>query len=141
MEAIVIDKRERIHVRVARNRDGASIAALSWQVDAQLDANWAQIEPYWLVAENDAGICGAVQLCPGLPVGRLEMLYTDQHITKRQRARVVRALLLAGAAQLKRMGAQYVAGHVAYGRRSFRDILYRRGARPVSDGTIYLRRI
>ena len=64
--------RTTIDVRLAQNEDGIAIAALIKEMGFAgiQDLDWSDIYPYWLVAEMDGEIVGAVERDHHLAVRR-----------------------------------------------------------------------
>ena len=131
-----------IEIRVAENSDAAAIERLSkaggFAVD---DLDWSDIYPYWLVAENGAGVIGCIQVSLGKPIGRLEMLNVNTDLTHRERAMTVKKLVLGGSATLKKSGAQIAMGAVPFELKSYKKLLKKRGAVVVGRANIMIRRI
>ncbi len=97
-------------VRLAINADGPRIG----EMHGPNKLDWSKVEPYWLVAELDNEIVGALQMQHGLPVGRLEELTIDAELNPRQRAMVWRQLALVGIRTLMENGSQLVALFIAF---------------------------
>ena len=129
-------------IRMAQDEDGETIRDLVTGTGFTIDdLDWSKVHPYWLVAENGAGVVGCIQVCAGLPVGHLEMLGTDQALSGSQRAKAVKALLLYGAATLQQAGAGLAMGVIPFEMRSYTKILTRRGVRVVNRGNIVAKRL
>ena len=84
---------------------------------------------------------GCLQLCPGKPVGRMELLSVDQGLGPRQRAEIVKGLVYDGMAALKVSGAQAVACLINFEAKSFKRILKKRGAVVLTSGNLLIRRV
>lgn len=135
-------KREAVTIRAATNADGEKIGELSWAAGFTIEGiDWSCVEPNWLVAEYGGDVVGAVQLCPGKPIGRIELLSIDQRLPHRAKSTVVRELLFAACRVLRSLGAQFVSGLVDDTRESFMQVLSRRGVRKLSTGVIYLLKV
>lgn len=131
-----------LNIRMAQNTDGETIQSLVQHAGFTIDGiDWSDVYPYWLVAENGAGVIGCIQVLPAKPMGWLEMLGTDQALSDPQRAKAVKALVIAGSAMLKQAGAQLAIGVIPFEMRSYTKILKRRGARVVSRGNIIAKRL
>lgn len=131
-------------VRLARNDDGDSIAALLQQVgwDVQnVEVDWRDIYPYWLVAEQDGVFIGCIQTLLSKPVGRLEFLAVRPDLSHQLQALTVRALILGGSATLKAHGVSLVAGTVPHELKSYKRILKNRGAVVIGTGAVILKRL
>lgn len=134
--------RPTVTIRAATNADGERIGWLSWQAGFTIDdLDWSVVEPNWLVAERDGRVIGAVQMCPGRPIGRLELLSIEQSLPHYTKGRVVRALLYAGCRVLRSLGSQFVSGLVVPTREGFCEVLEARGVRKLTTGNIYLMKV
>ena len=139
---MVLTQRPTIIVRAATDDDAPRVGWLAYQAGVTLDGlDWSRVAPYWLVAEQEGELVGAVQLCPSLPIAGLEMLSVSHALPHKTKAATVKMLLLMGCATLQRMGAQYVRGVVGPRRQSFIKILLKRGAIHLSDGGVYLMKV
>lgn len=126
-----------IRVRFARDSEGMAIAQMVHASHAGVpNVPWDKVYPSWAVAEKDGEIVGCVQVCYGVPIGRLEFLSFIPNLPFRTRALGVRALLEMGELALKKMGAQVIAGTLGFDQRGFRDILKSRGCSVVMSGNI-----
>lgn len=131
-----------LNIRLATDKDGLEIGDLVWRGGFRVDGiDWTDIGPYWLVAENGDGIVGCIQVCPGKPIGRMEFLVADEKLTHRERATVVKALDIQGCATLSLWGSQAASGMVPFKHKGYKRILKRRGARVMSSGNMFLKRL
>lgn len=131
-------------VRVAKNSDGERISELVRQAGfdiPNLDLDWTQIEPYWLVAEHEGSVIGCIQTCPGRPIGRLEMLAIDPEVTGHLKGETVRELLVSGLTTLRLSGAQLACGMVPFDMKSYKRVLKKRGAVIIADGNMLAKRL
>lgn len=130
-------------VRAARNTDGEAIHAL---VDATTmrygyklpPCNWAHIEPFWYVAEVAGLLLGAVQVCIGRPVARVELLAIRPGLSQRKKAKVMKVLLAQVAVALTLDGATLVSTLIPEADKGFQTILERHGARQAVKGRMML---
>ena len=130
------------NIRLATNADGPEIGELVEAGGFRVDGiDWSDIEPYWLVAENGAGIIGCLQVLPGKPIGRIEFLVVDEGLSHRERALVSKALGIQGYATLKMAGSQAASNLVNFKDKGFKRILKRRGARVMASGNMFLKRL
>ena len=130
-----------MNIRLAQNSDGETIQALVQHAGFTIDGiDWSDVYPYWLVAENGAGVVGCIQVLPAKPIGHLEMLSTRID-NPREQARVVKKLLIGGLASLKAGGSQIAMGVVPFELRSYKRILKNRGAVVVNRGNIMAKRL
>lgn len=133
------DRRTHIMVRAAVDADGEQIGALVWRAGFTVESiDWTHIQPYWLVAEVNGTILGAIQMCPGKPMARLELLSIDEGVRLILKGRLVKMLLRTACYAMQRAGAQIVCGVIPGRLASYRTVLERHGARKLSDGTMYL---
>lgn len=129
-------------IRLATNSDGDAIHRLVTDAGFAVDGiDWGVVYPYWLVAEQDAEVIGCIQVCIGIPIGRLEMLSVSRDLSHPLRAIVVKSLLLAGAATLKKAGAQMVSGMIPFEMKSYKRLLQRRGCVSIGVGNMMARRL
>ena len=129
-------------LRIAENADGKQIGELAWAAGFTVEGvNWEDVYPYWLVAELHGGIVGAIQVLPGKPVGRLEMLCVDKSLRKRDRGAVVMALLYQALAVLELHGSQLASGFLPTEMQSYARVIAKRGAWSVGYGELLLARV
>ena len=86
------------------------------------DLDWSTAAPFWLMAEMEGKVVGAIQLSPGRPIGRLEYLFLNDSIGQRSRALTVRGLTTLGTTILARAGAQIVCGMIQDGQDGFAEV-------------------
>lgn len=142
MAQAVLSTSGQVHVRACYNAEGPQLAILARRAGFILpDLDWSLVSPYWLVAEHQRRLIGAIQLCPSVPIARLEMLCLDPELSHRLKALAVKKLLIHGCAALARAGAQYVSGLVDVGLPGYEQVLQRRGAIKQSHGTLYLMKV
>lgn len=124
-------------IRLGTNADGPRIGELvaAGGFDV-IGLDWTLIEPYWLVADTDEEIVGCLQVLPGRPVGRLELLAADDSLTHRERARVLKALVEQGMATLQLAGAQLATGMVPFENKAYKRLLKKRGAVVIASGNM-----
>ena len=129
-------------IRMATNADGPTIGRLAQENGFDVEGlDWSDIEPYWLVAENGHGVVGAIQVAPGKPCGRLEMLAIDPKLEGFERGRVVKALLDQGYATLAVGGAQFALGLIPFELKSYKRVLKKRAAVVVASGNLMAKRL
>lgn len=131
-----------MNIRLATDADGPEIGNLVEAGGFRVDGiDWTNIGPYWLVAENGAGIVGCLQVLPGKPIGRLEFLVVDDSLRHRERATIARDLGIQGYATLKLAGAQAASNMVNFRNKGLKRILKRRGARIMTSGNMFIKRL
>lgn len=129
-------------VRLATDQDGESVRELVEKQHGMADfLTWDHIAPYWLVAEIDGEMVGAMQTCPSRPVGRLEMLSLSRGLSPAAKALTVKALAYAGMAVINGHGAQQVQMFVPEELREYREILLSRGAEILDTGNMLAKRL
>ncbi len=129
-------------VRIASDDDGPRIGELGREQGFPIDdIDWSRVNPYWLVAEDDGRIIGALQFCLALPMGWLEMMFINQELSHRERAQTVKALVERGLLALKAFGAQLAMGSVSLEMKSFKRIMKRRGGVVLSSGSLMAKRL
>lgn len=129
-------------VRLAVDGDGETVRQLvEKQHGMEGTLSWDRIAPYWLVAELDGQIVGALQTCPSRPVGRLEMLTVKRGTSHIAKVATVKALAYAGMAVVLAHGAQQVQMFVAEDLEEFREIMMDRGAVVLDTGFMLAKRL
>lgn len=129
-------------VRLAVNGDGETVRRLvEKQHGMEGTLAWDQIAPYWLVAELDGRIVGALQTCPSRPVGRLEMLSLARDLAGPAKALTVKALAYAGMAVIRGHGAQQAQFFIPEDLGDYREILADRGAVVLDTGHMLAKRV
>ena len=130
-------------IRWAKEGEGPEIQAIlhadGWSPLTELD--WTLAGTSWKVAERQGLILGAVQVCLGIPVARLEMLAIDPLLPQSERAIVMRDLMAHAQMAAKVYGATAVSFMIGNNLPGFQHIVERRGAVCVSQGSIYMKRI
>lgn len=133
-----------IKTRLATSEDGDAVHGLLVQngsTYAGQDIDWSDIVPYWLVAEREGKVVGALQTCPGKPMGRIEMLVMDASLSQRERAITYREMVNASLSVLRGMGAQIVAVLVPDAMQEYRKFLEGRDCAAWESGTLMVRRL
>ena len=102
--------------------------------------DWTQsIAPYWLIAEDEDGVAvGCLQVNPGKPLGRLDWMGVPAYLPRRQKALIVRDLLLTGIATCRAQGSQIVAGMIDDTLTDYQRLLVRRGGQVWFKVTVYV---
>lgn len=109
-----------VKVRMATNADGWRLAELAALYRWNQWLDWDNNEPYWMVAEIDGDIVGAIQNCPGRPIGRTEMLMIQNSIPKLAKRSVCIALGREVQAFHRANGAQMVTAMVSFKDKKFK---------------------
>lgn len=124
-------------IRLGTNADGPRIGELVAEGGFDvIGLDWTLIEPYWLVADTGEEIVGCLQVLPGRPVGRLELLAAEDSLTHRERAMVVKALLEQGMVTLQRAGVQLATGLIPFDHKEYKRLLKKRGAVVIASGNM-----
>ena len=126
-------------VRAAEDAEGEAIHALVDASTAQYGytipaCSWARVKPFWYVAEIQGELLGAVQICIGWPVGRVEMLSIRPGLSHTKTAKVVKALLYHAFHAMKLDGTTLICSLVAESQTDFIRILERWGFRFAAKG-------
>ncbi len=130
-----------MNIRLATNDDGGRIQELLTEGGFTVEGlDWSDIEPYWLVAEEEQ-IIGCIQIILAKPVGWLEFLGLEPSLGKKRKARAMKALVSHGAALLKGFGAQLAMGTVPEDLESYLTVLRHRGAVVTSRAVIVAKRL
>ena len=129
-------------IRIAQNSDGPRIGELARHSGFTVNGlDWSEVHPFWLVAEREGKVVGAINLILSRPIGWLEILSLDPGLSDKDRARAVKALVLAGKAALKRFGAQMAMGSVPHELKAYKKALKKRGAVVCSSGNVMASRL
>ena len=125
---------------MATNADGPRIGEIAQ--DLPIDGlDWSDVAPYWLVAEIDGVVVGALQLCLAKPFGWLEMLFIDEALDDLPRGRVTKAIVERGLLALLAFGAQAALGTVPHALPGYKRVLKRRGAVTLGSGNLMVKRL
>lgn len=107
----------------------------NWKCD------WSRVFPHWLICREEGGAAlGCIQVCLGLPFGRLEFLCVRNEVPRMKKAYILALLWDAGERLLKMNGScayQSLAGD-ADGE-NWSKILHKRGFNTVMRGSIVMR--
>jgi len=129
-------------ITIATNDEGDQVQALVESNGFHVDGiDWSDIQPWWLVAKQDEEIIGTIQVCPGKPIGRIEMLATKTSLSPLHKAQVAWRLNIAGMTTLKRAGSQLVSSMVSFDNKNVKKMMKKRGWTTMSTGNIMLKRI
>ena len=129
-------------VRLAHDEDGPRIGELARASGFGIDGiDWSSVHPFWLVAEKDGEMIGAVQLILAKPIGWIEMLVLDADLTTRQQAMAVKTLVDRSLLSLKVFGAQLAMWSVPHELKGYKRVLERRGAVVTSTGNVMAKRL
>ena len=132
-----------MNLRIADNSDGETIKNLCllnhFGIADILD--WSDIYPYWLVCEREGLILGALQVCPGKPIGRAEWLAIDPALEPVLRARVFKQLTNAAMQTLKLQGGQVVIFMVPFEMRAYKRLMKKHGCVVVASGNALAKRL
>jgi hypothetical protein len=132
-----------VTVRAAVNEEGEAIHdlvdAMTMQYGWKLPAcRWDRISPFWYVAEVQGVLLGAVQLCIGWPIGRIELLSIRPGLSHTKTAKVTKALLYHVFEAMKLDGTTLACALVADRDNQFTRVLERWGARGMVQGRMFL---
>jgi hypothetical protein len=124
----------------ATNEDGADIAKLVKSNGFNISADWSEV-PNWLVAKLNNEVIGCLQVLPGKPFGRVEMLATHTGYKNVKRAQIAWRLVVAAMAILKMNGTQYASMMILFENKHFKRLVKKRGAWTIGQGNIMIARI
>jgi hypothetical protein len=102
--------------------------------------DWERAAPYWLLAHADNALIGMVQMCPGVPITRFEMLMLADGLSLRLRALTMREFLAHACTYAVAFGAQVVSVVVPDEHDEYLRVLLKRGAVEVDHGTVVMMR-
>lgn len=130
-------------VRAAVNAEGEAIHALVDESTKKFGyilpaCRWDRIEPFWYVAEVGGYLLGAVQVCVGRPLSRVELLAVRPGLSQSKKAKVVKLLIVRVAQALTLDGATLVSTLIPEQDSGFQTILERMGARHAVKGRMMM---
>lgn len=129
-------------IRLAQNTDSESVYKLITDAGFALQGvDFSDLYPYWLVAENGVGVVGCLQVLVGKPIGRMELMAADYHLSQRDRAKVLKLLVETGEETLRQGGSQLVSGVVSFKNPGFKRLLKKRGAVVATSGNLMVARL
>ena len=129
-------------VRLATDDDGPRVGELARDSGFGVDGiDWSHVHPFWLVAERDGEVVGAIQIILSRPIGWLEMLSVAREISHREQAMAVKALVERGLLSLKVFGAQLAMGVAPSEMPGYQRILEKRGAVDTGSGQTFAKRL
>ena len=134
----------KIEIRLAQNTDGESMGALAERCGfafGDWDIDWSDIYPYWILAEVDGEIIGMLNVCPGKPFGRLEMMCVEPTIGQAERRQTIVDLDQQGRAVLVQYGCQGSMCNISFGDKGFKRFAKKHGYRVISSGNLLLKRL
>lgn len=134
-----------VHVRLAEDTDAEAVQDLAERESGFYfegwDIDWSKIHPYWVVAEVDGVIVGAIQALPGFPVGRIELLSVDSRLGQIQRGAVVKKITDFAQAVIYSQGSQGVMSMIPFELKSYKKVTENRRWVSIAQGDMILRRI
>jgi len=128
-------------VTFATDDEGQLIGDLVKSNGFNIEVDWTEVNPYWLVAKDNEKIVGCLQVLPAKPISRGEMLATDLELNSMRRAQVAWRLIVAATAVFKMTGSQYASMMVLFENKHFKKLLKKRGAWTIGQGNIMIARI
>lgn len=128
-------------INFATNEEGPLIRDLLKANGFTIEMDWSDISPSWLVAKDKGEIIGCVQVLPGKPIGRAEMLAVVPELSSAKRANIAWRLVVAINAVFKLGGSQYATMMVLFENKQFKRLLKKRGAWTIGQGNIMIARI
>ena len=134
-----------VTIRIATDADAPVVQALA-EKDAGFSfegwtLDWSHIFPDWIVAEVEGKIVAALQVLPGKPVGRMEILSVDPTLSQATRTHVVKRITDWGVAFLVSQGCDGAMGVIPEEWSSYKVIAERKGWVSISKGDLMLKRL
>lgn len=135
--------RPTLALRLADDSDGQTIGNLCAACGYGVldDADWSRVYPHWVVAEYDGLILGAVQVCPALPVGRIEFLAIEPELGLVDRAIILKGLADHACAVLVGFGCGLASFMIPDHLNSYRQVLENRGSAILFEGATLIKRL
>jgi hypothetical protein len=129
-------------IRAAVNAEGEAIHelvdAMTMQYGWKLPTcRWDRVAPFWYVAEVQGVLLGAVQICIGWPVGRIELLAVRPGLSHTKTAKIVKALLYHVFAAMQLDGTELACALVSDKDNHFTRVLERWGAKGSVQGRMF----
>lgn len=129
------------HVRPAVDADGEAIHAVVDQMTKSQgwklpNCDWSKVAPFWYVADLQGWIIGAVQVCVGRPMSRIELLSVHQDLSRTKQAKVAKSLLARAVLALQVDGSSMACGVITGQENGFVRIVERCGARCAVKGVM-----
>lgn len=128
-------------VTIAQNEAGETIRGLVKDNGFFYEADWSDIYPYWLIATHEGEIVGCLQVLPGKPIGRIEMLATKTSLDKLKRANIAWRLYVTAVSMLRTQGSQVASSIVLFNNKGVKRSLKKRGANVEGQGNIMMMEI
>ena len=129
--------------RQAKNDDGPTIGKMAERQGFGFEnwtLNWTDIEPYWVVVEDDEHtIIGAIQFSPGKPFACLEFMVLEPELSTKQKIAVADMLVGASIALARIQGSQGISTTTLL--KSFDKTMKRQGWTKFGEGTVSIRRV
>ena len=128
-------------IRIANYDEGEAIHQLClasgmWEVNG---LDWSRISG-WIVADDEQGLVGCIQVCVACPISRVELLFVHPRATHREKAILCRDLVAAAFAVAKMGGASAVHTTIPdHYPDEWRKVIARRDAVEWYHGISYLR--
>lgn len=129
-------------IRLACDAEGQTILRLFPKWEQMEASDWDKIHPYWAVAEVDGEIVAALQLCPSLPIGRIEHLNIKKDLNKITATRASHALIKYGEFAMLQMGCKLIAGYVEFRNKPVKRLIQKHyKAQCIGSGSMLVWRI
>jgi len=134
-----------IKIRVAASADGPAIERLMEQNGFfQWDnfaIDWSDLGSHWLVAEYAGEVLGCIQVLPGKPIGRMEVLSVNPELGLKTKGSVVKKLTDQAVATNAMYGAQCVSSLIPFELSSYLHGALNRDWIVLDEGSIVMRRL
>ena len=89
----------------------------------QSSADWNKVFPYWAIAVKDGEIVAALQMCPSLPIGRIEHLNLKQDLNKITATKAAHALIKYAELAMIQNGCSVIAGYVEFKNKPIKKLI------------------
>ncbi len=128
-------------VEMAKNEEGPIIGEIVRSHGFDIEADWTDIFPYWLVAKHEGEILGCIQVLPGKPIGRIEMLAMRTDLGDVKRAKVGWRLGIAALSTLSIAGSQLASSIIPFEHKRYKRLLKKRGWIVYNQGNLMMARV
>jgi hypothetical protein len=113
------------------------VDAMTMQYGYKLpDCSWDRVKPFWMVSEIQGELLGAIQICIGWPLGRIELLAIRPGLSRTKTAKVAKALIYYALRQMAIDGTTLACTQIPAADEEFARILERSGAKHMVSGKI-----
>ena len=131
-----------MEIRLAQDSEGQAILRLFPKWEKMDETEWDKVHPYWAICIIDDEIVAALQICPSLPIGRIEHLNIKEGLNKVSSMKAAHALVKYGEMAMKQLGCSIIAGYVEFRNKPVKRLIQKQyGAQVIGSGSMLVWRI